>query len=402
MKLTAKILGVLLALSLFGFVSCSDDDSESASASNTKTNAAAFTVGNTVSVDGIPYYVISNPFASFSTRSASRSAISEETESDSDISSAISAQRATEFAQKIFGDTVVLLRVSGKVTVPQGAKETYISAYNAVTAEIPEGLTEKDFFAYNSVSSDKNSYYRDTYLILSDAETLEKKGSFEAMYSSSTELTDGHTLDELLIDFSPEIIRKTVPNQYKIKDAAGTLIRQYYFTGEVMRKENEPIMHYKTSKGIKPSAFIENSWNAEGDGAWTKMEICLCSVYDAEATGPGLRYYIKKNSSNYKYHVRGSSDLTPQSSTAEVSFSFNDDGTYTDENIDASGLTFSESATLYEGREQAYNDAALSIPVDFILNEDGSVSPGPKIYEWITAWRDYIIEQNADASLVVD
>ena len=45
-----------------------------------------------------------------------------------------------------------------------------------------------------------------------------------------------------------------------------------------------------------------------------------------------------------------------------------------------------------------YNEDALSIPIELVKNEDGTVSFGESVMEWAKKWRDYIVETHEDAT----
>lgn len=73
-------------------------------------------------------------------------------------------------------------------------------------------------------------------------------------------------------------------------------------------------------------------------------------------------------------------------------FSFDENGKYTAENF-----ILPEDANVYStDADMKYTKEARTIPIEFILNDDGSVSFGDSVYKWIENWRDYIVSTHPD------
>ena len=107
-----KMMALACAVFAFGFAACSsDDDSNDGENKSSEANETSFVVGSTLKISGLDYTVISNTVSGSASRAATNNIID---------ASLVANERAKKYAQDIFGDNVLLIRVAGKVTVPQG------------------------------------------------------------------------------------------------------------------------------------------------------------------------------------------------------------------------------------------------------------------------------------------
>lgn len=144
---------------------------------------------------------------------------------------------------------------------------------------------------------------------------------------------------------------------------------------------------------IKGSAVVKNDWNS--DNSWKKNTFALVACYGNTLLSTGIKVQVERKNNSYSYSIKGSGEPA-YSFGSSITFTFDENKTYSAENFsissDANGL-YSSDANL------TYNESALSVPIDFILNDDGSVSFGTKFYAWADAWRDYIVSSHEDAKV---
>ena len=79
----------------------------------------------------------------------------------------------------------------------------------------------------------------------------------------------------------------------------------------------------------------------------------------------------------------------------KIGLQFDENNTYTSDNV-----VIPEDADIYSDiADMRYDENALSVPVELIKNEDGSISFGQKVLEWAKNWRDHIVETHEDAEI---
>ena len=405
MKLSSRIISMVCLPFLFSVVACDNGETsndENSSDEVVKENADNdFTGGRTVTLGNEEYYVVSNTVDSSETRSAYRAA-QENTEFTTELVKAVSVARAMDYATKYYGENILLLRTAGRVTVPAGQTEEYSNAYNALKANLPVGANISEYFKENTVSTKEDVSYEDRYLILDKA--YNQVGSCRVVWTSelNKEFENGKTLFDLLKDFSPTIIRKTIPEQYKISSFFQNKtneVADYKLTTDggyrLLTYADNSLYVYK---GIYRAATLCNQW--DNDGTWKKADIALSAMYGNNTMTAGMKYSISYDISKeqYTYQITGASNLdsSERYRSEKSTFVFDETKQYTAESIvipeDAEGL-YSADATL------TYDENARTVPVEFILNDDGSVSFGQKVYEWAKHWRDYIVETKEDAEI---
>ena len=151
------------------------------------------------------------------------------------------------------------------------------------------------------------------------------------------------------------------------------------------------------AKFVRSAASIGTSWDTNGD--WKSSDIALCTKIGTGERGHGITYIVRKKSSGFAYQIKGSGENLKAGETqydsGEKTFAFAD-GKYSSDDIkissDQTGL-YSTYATI------AYDDNARTIPVDFVLNDDGGVSFGEHVFAWAKQWRDYIVQTDAKSEI---
>lgn len=400
-----KKIAYLMCLLLGFFIAGCADDAGSSSA-DTDTSSADYSVGSTVKYGTASYYVVSNSFNSGVNKSAlaARSAENGSNDDVLEMVKTVSVEKMKSYAEEYFGPNILLIRTAGKVTVPNGKTKDYISAYNAVTKNLPDGEKIADYFNEIEAAAKNTVSYEDVYLVLN--ESGEKVGLSNIVWAPevNSAFKDGDetkTLFELLQDFSPEVIRNTVPGQYKIRTYDKTLKCDYEVLDYKLQENghnrlltNAPDSLYsvKNEKVIR-AATLMNEWNSD-DNSWRSGYIALSAMYGSSTVTAGvyLRFF-KISSDKYGYYIQGTklAEGTVYCSKRTV-FSFDENGKYTAENF-----ILPEDANVYStDADMKYTKEARTIPIEFILNDDGSVSFGDSVYKWIENWRDYIVSTHPD------
>ena len=391
-KRNALFPAVSMLLLGFCLTACSNNDSEKESS---EANETSFVVGSTLKISGLDYTVISNTVSGSTSRAATDNIID---------ASLVANERAKKYAQDIFGDNVLLIRVAGKVTVPQGQKEKYKKAYDSVVPEtIPAGFRETDLFTFNSKSDDEHLFYSDIFLVLASEDVEKSVGTIKVQWNSSyiKSFSDAEgnkkTFSEVLEDFSPEVIRNTVPTEFKTSKADGYLLSTITTDSDGnLWKEQHPVEgcgYYSKNKtkNPRPAATFHTYWNK--DGSWSQIDIGLCPIYGSENAYSGAFLTVNNEGDSYSYYVRGQSGKT-----SNRSFSFTD-GKYVGESLNIADLTelsYSTDVTKYDDTGLPYTEKNRTIPIEFVQNADGTVDFGESVYAWCREWKNTIIEKNSD------
>lgn len=112
----------------------------------------------------------------------------------------------------------------------------------------------------------------------------------------------------------------------------------------------------------------------------------------------GITYAIRYQNGEFNYRIQGSSKITDSSSrydSGKIKFKFDENKKFVADNI-----TIPANSGLYSAdADLEYDEKTLSVPVEFILSDDGSVSFGPSVYAWVKNWRDYIISNHDEADV---
>lgn len=214
---------------------------------------------------------------------------------------------------------------------------------------------------------------------------------------------DNKSLFDLIRDFSPEMIRKVNPAQYKINKYDKTLKYNYMVMDNKLEEdgryrllENARDSLYVTNKSIVRAATLANEWDA--DGNWIRSYIAPSAVFGDSTMTAGITYTIRYQNGEFNYRIQGSSKITDSSSRYDsriIKFKFDENKKFVADNI-----TIPANSGLYSAdADLVYDEKTLSVPVEFILNDDGSVSFGPSVYAWVKNWRDYIISNHDDADV---
>ena len=419
-----KKLSLLLLLpAFFALASCGDDPAESekettvATPTGTPTETPEtpadtpastqpkatidYTVGNKITFAGVAYYVVNNTVDSATD--------TDEQNLEEDIEKlleTVSVTEAKKHAAESFGEkNIILMRKKGEAEVPTEGKAEYESAYACLTADLLEGESESDYFSERSDTTDVSVSYKDFFIVL--GEDKERLGNCNIAWRSNlNEAFEGEkTLFDLLKDFSTDTlwtIRNTRIGDYTIckydksKDASYEVEvwkfeeksgKTRHFTSAV-----QDCMYMAGGK-IIPSTRIVNEWDK--DGNWIRTYIYPGAVYKETNTNAGIMFTVYKNGDEYTYLIHGSSHTgRPMYRVGMNEITFDENNTFTAENvvIPADADIYSEAANL------RYNEDALSIPIELVKNEDGTVSFGESVMEWAKKWRDYIVETHEDAT----
>ncbi|MBR4629636.1 MAG: hypothetical protein IKO57_04245 [Treponema sp.] len=350
--------------------------------------AVDYSVGNKITFGGMEYYVVSNTVDSVENSGAQE--ISGEI---AEIIETVSVSEAKKWAVKYFGEmTILLLRTKGMVYVPYGQKSEYEKAYNALTSDLTDSQNESYYFYEKSDPSKNVVCYKDVFLVL--GESKERLGECKICWKSNQNGTfdDGKTLFDLLKDFSAETlktIRNTRIGEYQISKYDNSKNLKYDFelckfdeNGRYRFFTTVLDAMYITSGKIYPASRIINIYDANGN--WTKSQIYLCAVYKSDTSKGSFDFSIDNNC----YRIRGASG-----SISGANIQFDENNIYTSENV-----VIPEDADIYSDiADMRYDENALSVPIELIKNEDGSISFGPRMLEWAKKWRDYIVETHEDA-----
>ena len=356
-----------------------------------------YSVGNKIMVESSEYYVVSN-----TVDSGEESGEQENSEELAEIMESLSVSEAKKLAAKYFGEkNILLLRTKGKVYVPYGQKSEYENAYNALTADLTEDQDEINYFEERIDQTDETAMYTDYFLIL--GENKERLGGCNKKWQSSSIETfeGGKTLFDLLKDFSSEVlktIRNTKISEYQIKkyDESKNVnydLESYKFAenGKYRISKPAPDSMYMAGEKIYAASKITNEWDS--DGNWTRAYIYLSAVYKNDTGTAGIMFSVY-NTDNYLIH--GSSHTGRQMyGIRKIGLQFDENNTYTSDNV-----VIPEDADIYSDiADMRYDENALSVPVELIKNEDGSISFGQKVLEWAKNWRDHIVETHEDAEI---
>ena len=396
MKYLLKILALcFFAISLS---SCQNEDNVSNTNSETELSVG-YSVGSTVMFENANYYVVSNTIDSAVNNNSSRAV----TEDISSLVKTYSVERATYYATKYFGENILLLRTSGKVTVPNGATASYKETYDTIQKGLSENEKMSDYFSELTETTKNEVDYTDIYVILNSAK--EQIGTCRVNWNSDLNKTfdDNKSLFDLIRDFSPEMIRKVNPAQYTISKHDKTLKCNYQVMDNKLEEdgryrllENARDSLYVTNKRIVRAATLANEWDA--DGNWIRSYIAPSAVFGNSTMTAGITYTIRYQKGEFNYRIHGSSKITDSSSrydSGTIKIKFDENKKFVADNI-----TIPANSGLYSAdADLEYDEKTLSVPVEFILNDDGSVSFGPSVYAWVKNWRDYIISNHDEADV---
>ncbi|MBQ0051488.1 MAG: hypothetical protein KBT11_05425 [Treponema sp.] len=368
------------------FISCSEDNEEDSPKQD-------FSLNSIVSVQGLKYEVVNNTISHSKSiaRAAGTNAAVE------------SIERTKKFAEESFGNNILLLRVSGKVTVPQGEKDKYIKAYNAVMPlTIPSGFYATEFFTFNSTSDDKKVTYADTYLVLGSEDVDNIVGNIKATWNSSVTNSfkdaDGSTktLSDMLIAYNTAAIRNVAPEEFKTTKTDGYVLKNTFTNSDgIVIKESSPVPncgYYRESKTKKPTAAANHHIYWNDDGSFNRADIDLYPVYGGTAGYYGAVLNVCNDNGTYKYYISGYNSTK----TSKTEFTFTD-GKFKADSIklkDLTTLQFGADVTHYDSQTLPYTEAIRTIPISFVLKDDGTVDFGEEVYEWAENWTKEIIKNN--------
>ncbi|MCR5172930.1 MAG: chitobiase/beta-hexosaminidase C-terminal domain-containing protein [Treponema sp.] len=367
-----------------------------------------YSVGADIKINDIDYVVVNNDFKENESRAVLSSNL---------YVSLVSIKNAIVSVNKVYGKHILLLRRSGKLTVPKNEVDDYSFAKEQLKNSIPESAEISDFFNTNTTESDAKVYYRDIYAILDF--NFKQIGAVDTMWHSNYSLknSSGETvnLKDLAKVFDVVTIRNNCPTEYKVKNTENLMVEDYYYDEEVLT-------HYVVSPkkawywGIRMGTDERKLSSTEhlvtyidSEGNWVNSQLFLLTSYTSDSRGVSGSLLVRKNGARYQYWFAGASNSSSKTSP-KTTFEFDENGKYTGENIELTeenaqnwGITFpidtgALGANSYDSETLPYNAETRSIPVEFVLNEDGSVSFGPKVLEWADNWHTYVIEHNANTS----
>lgn len=360
-----------------------------------------YSVGNTVVFENANYYVVSNTIGSSAKKeSISRAAASTNGNKD-DVTALVqtlSVERATAYATKYFGNIILLLRTSGKVTVPNGETSLYQETYNTIKAGLSENEKISDYFIEKWEETKNDVDYTDIYVILDSSK--EKIGTCNVNWNSDLNKTfdDDKTLFDLIKDFSPNLIRKIIPAQYTIRKY-DTILKCSY---DVMDNKLEEDGRYRLLENAKNSLYVANNriiraatlaneWDA--DGNWMRSYISPSACYGKLTATAGFTYTVRYENGKFNYRIQGSSKITDSTryDSGKINFEFDENNRFVADNI----VIPADSGLYSADADLKYDENTLSVPIEFIRNDDGSVSFGPSVDKWVENWRDYIISSHA-------
>lgn len=360
-----------------------------------------YSVGNTVVFENANYYVVSNTIGSSAKKeNISRAAASTNGNKD-DVTALVqtlSVERATAYATKYFGNIILLLRTSGKVTVPNGETSSYQETYNTIKAGLSENEKISDYFIEKWATTKNEVDYTDIYVILDSSK--EKIGTCNVNWNSDLNKTfdDDKTLFDLIKDFSPNLIRKIIPAQYTIRKY-DTILKCDY---DVMDNKLEEDGRYRVLENAKNSLYVANNkiiraatlaneWDA--DGNWMRSYISPSACYGKLTMTAGFTYTVRYENGKFNYRIQGSSKITDSTryDSGKINFEFDENNRFVADNI----VIPADSGLYSADADLKYDENTLSVPIEFIRNDDGSVSFGSSVDKWVENWRDYIISSHA-------
>ena len=400
-----KKLSLLLLLpAFFALASCGDDQAENEAQPQTQPEATIdYTVGNKITFAGSAYYVVNNTVDSATDTDENEQNLESDIEK---LLETVSVTEAKKHAAESFGEkNIILMRKKGQAVVPTEGKAEYESAYTCLTADLLEGESESDYFSERSDTTDDSVAYKDFFIVL--VEDKERLGNCNIAWRSTlNETFEGEkTLFDLLKDFSTDTlwtIRNTRIGDYAICKYDKSKDASYEVEVWKFEEKSGKTRHftcavqdcmYMTGGKIIPSTRIVNEWDK--DGNWIRTYIYLGAVYKETNTNAGIMFAVYKRNDKYTYRIQGTSRTENEMySTGLTEITFDENSKFTAENVvvPADANIYSVTANL------RYNEDALSIPIELVKNEDGTVSFGESVMEWAKKWRDYIVETHEDAT----
>ena len=407
------IFGVLLTAFVFGFISCSEEDVVKDTVEEKKDDGAAdtqdeevkvdYSVGADIKIDGIDYVVVENTI----TQPVSRAVINGLIDTVS-----YSLARGLNYLHKYFNNCIIAIRKTGKFSAYQDYKtdEAVMAVFNTVVPEvIPDGYQEKDFFEWTTNSSNKHFYYRDVYYVL-DAE-LKQIGQLDILWSSMSirycQKEDGSSVEfaEVFKDMDIKTLRSNIPEEYKVKSTTIGPLNDIYATAEGVIYSDQYISddfrYVKEEIYPKVAAVIWRNYNIT-TGEWKSSNVCLMGKYGSETSTGMLRLTVTKGigynengeeNPYYTYSVTGASGY-------DGNITFDENNHFAAVNVEAGSANFAwnTGCTIYDDSGLPYCAQTRSVPIEFILNDDGTVEFGPSVYAWAKAWRDFVVENNETAT----
>ncbi|WP_296706624.1 chitobiase/beta-hexosaminidase C-terminal domain-containing protein [Treponema sp. UBA7570] len=374
------------------------------------TETASFSVGSVVKVDGLDYIVVSNTITENSGSTASVIAA---------LTTLDSIKKTKEYAEKTFGKNVLLIRVAGKVAVKHGTVPEFTELKkNIVPAVIPNGYSESDFFA-ESKETTPHYFYSDNFLVLGKEDLTDRLGFIKEQWHSKyyANFIDSENnsvaFEDALKAMNFILIRNYMPNEFKSYDKNNLLLNCYAFD-----EKQQFVEYYETCKesnyysvnkteSPKPAFIVKDIYE---NNVVRKKTFNLMAVYGSEDTSSGIKYSISPKTSGgnttYKVVINVGSDNNVYTKTIRPS-EFDANGKYEGGSINLESeaykikITKNENATHYDDETLPYTaEIRQNIPVEFVLNDDGTVDFGESVYNWGRRWRDVIIEQNPEQAAV--
>ena len=374
------------------------------------TETASFSVGSVVKVDGLDYIVVSNTITENSGSTASVIAA---------LTTLDSIKKTKEYAEKTFGKNVLLIRVAGKVAVKHGTVPEFTELKkNIVPAVIPNGYSESDFFA-ESKETTPHYFYSDNFLVLGKEDLTDRLGFIKEQWHSKyyANFIDSENnsvaFEDALKAMNFILIRNYMPNEFKSYDKNNLLLNCYAFD-----EKQQFVEYYETCKesnyysvnkteSPKPAFIVKDIYE---NNVVRKKTFNLMAVYGSEDTSSGIKYSISPKTSGgnttYKVVINVGSDNNVYTKTIRPS-EFDANGKYEGGSINLESeaykikITKNENATHYDDETLPYTaEIRQNIPVEFVLNDDGTVDFGESVYNWGRRWRDVIIEHNPEQAAV--
>ena len=383
MKKTKRIiLSIFTAFLVLGCSNDTDDNNEKAK--------KTYLPGDSIFIDGIDYTVVENTMTALNDRSVASNLINTEI---------VSVNRGLEYLHNYFDTCIIALRKTGKFSVSKDYKtdENYMAVYNAVVPKkIPAGYAEKDFFEWTD-SDNKSFYYRDRYIVLD--KDLNQIGQLQIMWSSHATRYLKKSKNQIL--FSEVIknmdiltLRSNIPEEYKISSTEKGLLTDIYSTSEgIIYSQQEIIDDFRyiyngySGKYPKIAASIWKNYD-KTTGEWTGSTLCLHGTYREAASTRMLCMSVSKE---LVYSV---------TSVGSGVIEFDSDNHYKCENIEVTDITYkwNSKCTKYDDSGLPYCADIRSVPIEFVLLEDGSIDFGESVYDWAKRWRNFVVENNETAS----
>lgn len=402
------LLFLIASVLIIGLTSCSEEEIKNSiipeeSPPEEPEATVNYSVGSEIKIDEIDYIVVDNTISSTLSRNVIAGII--------DIES-YSLERGLKLVHDYFDNCIVAIRKSGKITAYQDYKndEDVMNVFNTVVPEIiPDGYTEKDFFEWSTNSSNKNFFYRDIYLALDSS--LNKLGQLDVIWSSMSmgtltkENGESIAFSEAIKTMDFFTIRNNIPEEYKIKSNSIGLLNDIYISSEgVIYSDQKYVDDFRFMKEEiypKAAAVIWRNYD-KTTGEWTSSNVCLLGKYASETSTGMLRLSVSKRTSYdehdepynyYTYSITGASGY-------DGTITFDEKNYFKAENVEVTNQNYAwnTGCTIYDDSGLPYCETARNVPVEFILNDDGTVEFGPTVYAWAKAWRDYVVEHNETAS----